>query len=185
MKSTSVPVFFSTLAMLLSAKAFATGETCVLTVPGVPGESTSVPNAIDLLTFSWGLHNTTHVGATGGGAGAGRPQFSEFTITKKLDKSSPLLMLASAEGTHYPHATITCRKGGGERQQDYLRFTLSDVVVSSYQVVGSSGNELPTDQISFNFSRVEFNYHPQEPDGSLGPPVNACWDLRTERVCRS
>ncbi len=94
-------------------------------------------------------------------------------------------MLSCAAGTHYHTGTITCRKAGGEgSRQHYLMYTLSDVLVSSYQAVGSSGSDVPTDQVSFNFAQIDFSYRPQNPDGSLGPPVDACWDLRAERVCR-
>ena len=187
MKSTGVSLFFSSLVILLPAtQAFATPtQECVLTIPGVPGESTVVHNGIDVLTFSFGVREASRAtGATGGGR-TGRPEFSEFIVTKRLDKSSPLLMLSSASGTHYPHVTLQCRKAGGESsRQFYLTYTLSDVLVSSYQAVGSSGNDVPTDQVSFNFAQIDFTYHPQNPDGSLGAPVDACWDLRTERVCR-
>ena len=181
MKSTSVQVLFSTLTMLCATQAFAT-QTCVMSIPGVPGESTSVPNGIDLFAFSWGLQNSSHPLATGGGAGRSRPQFNEFSVTKRLDKSSPLLMLGAAEGTHYATVTISCRKVGGEREQEYLKYVLTDALVSSYHSSGSS--DIPTDSISLNFSRVEFTYHPQNPDGTLGHPVVACWDLRSERSCR-
>jgi type VI secretion system secreted protein Hcp len=186
MKSTNVTPFLSTVSILLFAtQALATTQECVLTIPGVPGESTIVANGIDLLSFSFGVRNAPRATSASGGGRAGRPEFSEFIITKKLDKSSPSLMLSCAAGTHYHEATISCRKAGGESsRQVYLMYTLSDVLVSSYQGVGSSGSDVPTDQVSFNFDRIDFNYHPQHPDGSLGPPVNACWDLRAERVCR-
>jgi len=178
-KTTSLPIFLS-LAMLLSAtQASAQQSSCVLTISGVPGESTAVPNGIDLFAFSWGLQNTPRTGE--GGGAISRPQFNEFSITKRLDKSSPLLMLGSAQGTHYANATISCRKVSADRAQEYLRYTLSDVLVASYQ--SSASNEVPTDSISFNFSRVEFTYRPQNPDGSLGPPVTVCFDVRIGRSC--
>jgi type VI secretion system secreted protein Hcp len=180
-----VAVFLSAVAILLSAtQAFATAQECILSIPGVPGESTVVPNGIDVLTLAWGLHNAANAARATGSGRASRPEFSEFTITKKLDKSSPHLMLTCAEGAHYPHVILMCRKAGGERShQDYLVYTLTDVLVSSYQEVGSSGNEIPTDQVSFSYGKIDFSYRPQNPDGSLGSPVDACWDLHAERAC--
>jgi len=187
MKSTTVSLFLSTLAILLPVThALATPtQECVLTIPGVPGESTVVHNGIDVLTLSFGVREASRATSGTAGGRTGRPEFSEFIITKKLDKSSPKLMLSCASGTHYPHVTLECRKAGGERSREfYLRYVLSDVLVSSYQAVGSSGNDVPTDQVSFNFGQIDFTYHPQNPDGSQGAAVDACWDLRTERVCR-
>src|SRR5712691_1094097 len=46
--------------------------------------------------------------------------------------ASSRLMLACASGKHYPSATITCRKAGRD-QQEYMKITLQDVLVSSNQ----------------------------------------------------
>ena len=55
----------------------------------------------------------------------------------------------------------------------------SDVLVSSYQTGGSThADDLPTDQISFNFGKIEMEYRPQNPDGSLDQPVMGGWDVQ-------
>jgi type VI protein secretion system component Hcp len=53
-------------------------------------------------------------------------------------------VLACAEGEHIKKAVLTCRKAGKE-QQEFLKVTMSDVLVSSYQTSGSAnGDEVPT-----------------------------------------
>jgi type VI secretion system secreted protein Hcp len=50
--------------------------------------------------------------SSAGGASAERSDVSDFTITKLLDKSSPLLALACAEGRHIDTIAIElCRAG--------------------------------------------------------------------------
>ena len=70
----------------------------------------------------------------------------------------------------------------GQGQQDYLVITLSDVVVSGYQVGGAESDAAGVDQTSLAFSRIVFEYRAQKPDGSLAAPVKAGWDLKTNKA---
>jgi type VI secretion system secreted protein Hcp len=40
---------------------------------------------------------------------------------------------------------------------------------------------VPTDTISINFAKIEFEYKPQLPDGTLGSAVTAGWDLKKNK----
>jgi type VI secretion system secreted protein Hcp len=90
-----------------------------------------------------------------------------------------LLFLCCANGEHIKSATLTCRKAGKE-QQEYLKYTFSDLLVSSYQTGGSAGNVVPLDQISLNFTKVEFEYKEQKPDGSLGGSVKKHYSIKEQ-----
>jgi type VI secretion system secreted protein Hcp len=61
-----------------------------LKIDGIQGESQDKThkNEIQLNSFSWGASNMG-TSATGGGAGAGKVQFSDFSITKSVDTASP------------------------------------------------------------------------------------------------
>jgi type VI secretion system secreted protein Hcp len=150
-----------------------------LKIAGIDGESTDDRHRgeIDLLSFSWGVANSGSV-ARAGGAGAGRAEFSDFQLAFATSAASPALFIASATGQHLGSAVLTLRKAGGE-QQEYLQITLTDVLISSYQQ--SAGGDHPTEQISLNFGKIEFEYRPQQRDGSLGAPVKAGYDLKANR----
>ena len=153
-----------------------------LKIDGIQGESKDAKHAneIDVDAFSWGETNVvSHAG--GGGGGAGKVAMQDFHITKHLDKASPVLFLACASGKHFPKAILSARKAG-QGQQDYLVITLSDVVVSGYQVGGAESGEAGVDQTSLAFSRIVFEYRPQKPDGSLAPAVKAGWDVKTNKA---
>ena len=68
-------------------------------------------------------------------------------------------MLACATGRHFPSATLTCRKAGGN-QVEFLKIKLIDVLVSSYSIGGTPGGEaqVPDDTFSLNFAKVDFLY---------------------------
>lgn len=149
----------------------------LLEIDGIDGESTTVPKAIELQSWSWGETNSAGHGG-GGGLGAGKVNMQDFHFTMSSSKASPKLMLAVASGQHIKQVVLTARKAGGEgQQQPFLTITLSDVLVSSYQVSGNGSDPVPTDEITINFSKIEFSYRAQKPDGSLDAPVTTGWDL--------
>lgn len=150
-----------------------------LKVDGVDGESQDSKHAkeIDLESWSWG-ESQSGGHATGGGGGAGKVSMQDFHFVMKVNKSSPKLLLACATGEHIPKAVLTCRKAGKE-QQEFLKITLTDLLVSSFQTGGSgSGDIIPTDQISLNYSKIEYEYKGQKPDGTLDGAVKAGFDLK-------
>lgn len=148
-----------------------------LKIDGIDGESTSDrhKNEIEIESFSWGASNTGATGA-GGGGGAGKVTFQDIHFTKKLDKASPKLMLACATGEHIKDVVLVGELSG-KRGQQFLEIKLTDVLVSSYQSGGSSGN-IPTDSFSLNFAKIEFTYFPVNANGTLGEPVKAGWDVK-------
>ena len=105
-------------------------------------------------------------------------QMQDFHFVMRVNKASPKLFLACASGEHIPKAILTCRKAGKD-QQEFMKYTFSDLLISSYQTGGSGhGGVIPTDQISFNFAKIETEYKPQKHDGTLDSAVTAGWDLK-------
>lgn len=148
-----------------------------LKIDGIEGESTDDKHKgqIDVLSFSWGASNAGSTGA-GGGGGAGKVQFQDIHFTTTMNKASPKLMLACATGEHIKEVVLTGQLSG-KRGQQFLEIKLTDVLVTSYQSGGSSG-EVPTDSFSLNFSKIEFKYQPLNKDGSLGTAVTGGWDIK-------
>lgn len=152
-----------------------------LKIEGVEGESTDSKhkNEIDVDSWSWGETNAgTH--AFGGGGGAGKVSMQDFHFVMRANKASPKLMLACATGQHIPKAVLVCRRAGTE-QQEYLEITFSDILVSSYQTGGSSGDIVPVDQISLNFSKIEYVYYMQNAKGGLDAPIKTGYDVKANK----
>ena len=150
-------------------------------IEGVAGESTDDKHKgeIDIMSFSWGeTQQGSHGG--GGGGGAGKVQMQDLHFTKKVDKATAPLFLACAVGSHLKSVVIVARKAG-KTQQEYLKYTLSDCLVSSYQVGGSQGDVVPMEQISLNFAKIEVEYKPQKADGTLDAPAKAGYDLKLNK----
>ncbi len=154
-----------------------------LKLDGIDGESQDSKHKgeIDLESWSWGESQAgSHAG--GGGGGAGKVSMQDFHFVMKVNKSSPKLLLACATGEHIKKAVLICRKAGKE-QQEYLKITLTDLLVSSFQTGGHEGsNTIPSDQISLNYSKIEYEYKEQKPDGTLGGAIKAGYDLKANKA---
>lgn len=128
-----------------------------LKIENIKGESTDLGHKgeIEILSFSWGVSNPgSHAG--GGGGGAGKVSMSDISFSHVYDKASPVLMKHCCSGQHIKEAIITVRKAG-DRPVEYLKYKLSDILISGYSL-GGNGNEVPTEEISMNFSKVEVSY---------------------------
>ena len=151
-----------------------------LMVEGIPGESADSKHKgeIDVESFSLGCTQSGSM-AYGGGGGTGKVQFQDFHFNKRCDKASSKLMLACATGQHIKKAVLTVRKAGGD-QMEYLKITMEDCLVSSYQVGGASST-VPTEQCSINFAKITYDYTPQKADGTAEGKVSAGWDIKANK----
>jgi len=156
---------------------------CFLKIDSIPGESEDDKHKgeIELLSVNWGMSQSGTSGY-GGGAGGGRVNMQDFTCTKRFDKASPKLMLACCNGEHIRQAMMTIRKAGKE-QQEYMKITLSDVLVSNISAGGSGegGDDIPLETLSLNFGKIEVEYKEQKSDGTLGGAIKAHWDVKANK----
>src|SRR5215210_6648589 len=152
-----------------------------LKIDGIKGESSDAQHReeIEAASFSWGASQQGSASA-GGGAGAGKANLQDLHVVMNVSRASPQLFLACVEGRHLKTAVLTCRRAaGGRDRREFLRYSLSDVLVASYQTGGQAEVGVPVDQVSFKYAQVKVEYWPQKADGSLGAPVAAGWDLKT------
>jgi type VI secretion system secreted protein Hcp len=150
-----------------------------LKIDGIAGESSDAMHKgeIDLESWSWG---ETQAHPAGSGAAVGKVTMSDFSFTTKLNKASPKLFLSCAEGNHIKAAWLTARRAAGKASDYFLKWTFSDLLISSYQTGGASG-EPPVDQVSFNFAKIEVEYKEQRSDGSFGAGFKAGWDVKANK----
>ena len=150
-----------------------------LKIDDVKGESrdkdTKTVGTIDVLAWSWGMSNsgTAHIG---GGAGAGKVNVQDLSLTKYIDASSPSLQLACCNGKHFNEATITVRKAG-ETPLIYLTIKMTEVMVTAVSTGGSGGEDRLTENVTLNFAKVEVEYTPQDAKGKAGDPMPYGWNI--------
>ena len=158
----------SVLVVITGATAFAQSAS-FLTIAGIPGESETVPGAIDLQSYTFNEHAT-----------AGRAAFGDFTFVDTVSKASPLLMFAVASAQHIPSAVLSVRRTD-LFQTEFVRITLSDVLITSYQP--QPGDIRPNEQFSVTYARIQFDYWVINPDGSQGEQTTRCWNIVQNQRC--
>ena len=146
----------------------------------IKGESQDAKHKeeIDVFSWSWGVAQTGTM-ATGGGGGAGKASFHHLSFMHNVDKASPNLLKACASGKHIPEATIVQRKAG-EGQQEYIIVKMTDVLITNVSSSGSGGDM--TESVGLQFAKVELEYKPQKPDGSLDAGLFFKYDLKQNKT---
>ena len=141
-----------------------------LKLDGIDGESADSQHSgwIEVSSFSWGVSNSIAGSSTSGG-GAGKASFQDLHFEQLFDKSSAQVALYCATGKHIANATLSVRKSGadptGKQSIDFLKIDLVDVLVSSFEVAGAEGgDDRPTESVSLNFLKLEFQYQPPASD---------------------
>jgi len=92
---------------------------------------------------------------------AGSVKVTDFTIKKVVDMASPSFFQHCASGSHFPMVNIAMRKAGSEGQSEFLRITITDVLVSSVHLSGGSGSEGPEETITFVYGHIAVEYQNQ------------------------
>jgi type VI secretion system secreted protein Hcp len=131
---------------------------------------------IQLLAWSWGMSQsgTTH---TGTGGGAGKVNVQDISFTHYVDSSSPNIITACCTGKHFDTATLTMRKSGGS-PLDYVKITLTDIIVTSVSSGGSGGEDLLSENVSLNFAKFKYEYQPQDSKGGKkGGAITAAYNI--------
>jgi type VI secretion system secreted protein Hcp len=152
-----------------------------LKIDGIEGEAQDKTHKNEIQLESWSFGETNAgTAAVGLGMGAGKVQMGDFHFVMRSNKASPKLFLACADGEHIKKAVLTCRKAGKD-QQEYLKWTFTDLLVSSYQTGGSAHSDVvPLDQISINFTEAQIDYKEQKADGTLGGAVTTKYNVKSQ-----
>ena len=149
---------------------------------GVPGqilvgqlELTGYALPTQIRSFVFGATNS---GSTevGGGGGAGKVSFSDISISKLVDQSSPKLLLDLAQGKHIAEAKITVYQLG--TKDPAAIYTLDDVLITSVQLDNAgAANAIPVEKVTLNFAKVKQQVLAGEGGGT------ACWDIPRNLTC--
>ncbi len=134
-----------------------------LKLDGITGESNDHKHKdeIALESFSWGASNTGTANE-GGGGGAGKVSFQDFSFTSKVGTQSSQLFSALVRSRPIQNGTLTVNNG----KEVETIIVLSEILVSSYKEDASlpavqcdrddQKDNTPTESVSLNFAKIEF-----------------------------
>ena len=174
MKRQGLSKWFTSGVLALSMLASSTpalASDIFLKIDGVKGESVvkGHKDEIEVLSWSWG--QSTGTGRTAKGKQAASC-IQDLHFMKEVDASSPTLIMNGVVGEVAPTAVLMLTKASGEGQvQEFLKLTMKNVTVVSFQISGSDGADLPMESVSLHFESIQGEYRRQ----SDGTPIT--WDI--------
>lgn len=139
---------------------------------GVDGEAKDSDHKgwIDVLSVSQSIARSMDSGLSARSSAAA--SFSDITVTKELDKSSPKLAEAVATGKVIPKVEFHLTSTHGT----YYKYELTNVMVTSYSMSGEA-DERPTEEVSFNFTQIKTTYTEYDADGKSKGNVEYTWKV--------
>ena len=148
------------------------------TVAGLvdPFRSGVDPNAFFAIdSWSTDVEQTLNIGSQSTGAGAGKIVFNPFSITRKIDALSPTLFHNAAAGVAFETVDLIEHRAGkdGDRAA-FVAWQFKLVAVKT--VAWASGDDRPSETVSFEYGGLTIRYVPQSATGQLQPPVQTGWD---------
>jgi type VI secretion system secreted protein Hcp len=166
-----------TLAAFLLAQTASRAQISIfLKVADIVGESkdTVYKDASIADNWSWGIQTAIDPLTR-----TTRSTFSSLSIAKPVDSATPKLMTACAQGKHYDRATLIMRKSG-RTPIEFYRITLEDVLVSSVQDSGSSGGDIPYENLTLSYARIGVEYFQITPVDST-VRFEFAWDIANNK----
>jgi type VI secretion system secreted protein Hcp len=152
-----------------------------LKIDGIKGEATDVnhQNEIEVVSWNWAV-SEVFISSGGGGIVGGKPNVSDFAITKQLDKASPDILRACLTAKHIKEVVLTQRRAGAGKA-NFLTITLKDVLISSLNDIEAAAAPRPTESVVFAFGKVIYEYVPQKPNGQPDTPLTLRWDVKANK----
>jgi type VI secretion system secreted protein Hcp len=163
------------LLVWLAPQASWACEQLFVQIGGIPGSAADAQHQgwIDAVGFSEAVSRTVSPG-TATGAMGGAAQFSDLAIVKRIDRASPLLRLAVADGRSIPQVRLDCVDASGA---SILKIELEGVVLTQVSATLQPEDQAgPRESVAFNFSKVKWTVTDQS-----GNPIQAGWDRSTNR----
>lgn len=132
-----------------------------LELAGVEGDSRSLPHRgeVTVLAWSWDLSHTPNPDDP---HGRGSLDVGGVTIVKPVDRATPRLTAACADGLSIPRGTLTASSHEGGRSTDYFAIELAGVRVASVDLAGLPGNHPPAERVELDVRQVTVRYGDEE-----------------------
>ena len=158
-----------------------------ITEPNIPGESKDSAHEgwIEVLTYNHGVSQpASAVVSSSGGRTVERCTHQDFSITKCMDKSTPVLNKTCCEGATIKEIIVECFRSSadGSAPVKYMAYKLEHSIISGISV-GGGGGDLPIEGVTFNYGKITWTYTTQAEQAPGGiensENISNAWDLIT------
>jgi type VI secretion system secreted protein Hcp len=149
-----------------------------LTGSKIDGESliTGYVKNIECLSFSHGVAQQITGDQSNTKRTSGKPNHQDFTFTKFMDLASPVIIDFVNQAKNIPTAKFTIGQNEAGKIDAIMLITMTNVLISSYSVGGGGGGK-PQETMTFNYTKIEWDYKAQKSDVSEAGTSKATWNL--------
>ena len=133
----------------------------------IEGETTDEnhKNEIAVISYNHSVSQPTQPNRdTAGGGTVARALHGDFSVSKMIDKASPLLNQFCSSGETIEEIKISIYRSDGKKDILYFQYILKDVIVSNVSVGGGAGG-LPSENVTFAYGEISWDYVQQENKG--------------------
>jgi type VI secretion system secreted protein Hcp len=136
----------------------------------------SASQLFEVEDYSFDIEQVLNIGSQSTGAGAGKITFNPFSITRKIDRSSPVLFDMACSGTAFKQVSLALRKSAGGMTSGviFLRFDFKLAAVKT--ISWSHDDEAPKETTTFEYGGMLIRYCQQNADGSLNTAIPGGWN---------
>jgi type VI protein secretion system component Hcp len=170
------------LSLLATTTALAQSGAVVVNVNGISCTNVIRQTGFNATAYSLGgTVKTGRIERPNDPSNARPPSLSELSVAKNFDACSEPLIRLFLGSAVIPVVTLIQYSSGGKEQFAALTITLTNAVMTSYEVTGAPDVH-PSEVLLFTYKKVCVASISQNPDGSTQPPVTVCYDASKNQL---
>jgi type VI secretion system secreted protein Hcp len=149
----------------------------------VKGESTldGYKDKIEILSFSHGVAQQITGDQSNQKRTSGKPNHQDFTVTKYVDLATANLVDYCNQAKPLASIKITVGQNENGKVNPIFVYTLTNALVSSISVGGGGGGK-PQETVTFNYTKIQWDYKQQASAVSDSGTNSAKWSLETNKA---
>lgn len=136
---------------------------------------------IELLSYSHSLAQQITGDQSNQKRTSGKPNHQDFTVTKYLDLASCSLIDHCNQATNIPTVKVIVGQNENGKVNPVIEYTLTNALVSSISVGGGGGGK-PQETVTFNYTKIQWDYKLQAAAVTDSGKNAAKWSLETNKA---
>lgn len=149
----------------------------------IKGETTidTYKDKIEVLSFSHGVAQPVTGDQSQQKRTSGRPHHQDFTFTKFLDLASASIIDFCDQAKIVASVKFYVLQTEGGKTNAIWTITLTNVIISSYSVGGGGGGK-PTETVTLNYEKIQWDYKQQTIAAGDSGTASAKWSLASNKA---
>jgi len=126
--------------------------------------------------YSFGIEQTLEIGSQSTGAGAGRATFNPFSITRKIDRSSPSFFQHACSGKPFKNVYLGMRKSTVSAAAGAFFLVFHFKLVTVKTISWAHAAETPKETVTLEYGGLLLQYGQQNPNGQITTVFPGGWN---------